>query len=126
MMTGLALVTSISGAGAVGAASRYLLDLAITRRFPRTVPRGTMTINIIGSLILGLVSGMVAHHHLASVSNLIIGTGFCGGLTTASSAAFETARLFHQGKSGAAAMTITIGIGSSCIAGAIGLGIGLF
>ena len=124
-MNGLALATSISGAGAVGAASRYLLDLTITRRFPRTVPRGTLTINIIGSLILGLVSGMVAHHHLAGVSNLIIGTGFCGGFTTASSAAFETARLFHQGKVGAAAVTITFGIGASCLAGAIGLGIGL-
>lgn len=124
-MTGFALASSVSGAGAVGAASRYLLDLTITRRFPRTVPRGTITVNIIGSLILGLVSGLVAHHHLASVSNLIIGTGFCGGLTTASSAAFETARLFHQRKPTAAAATIALGIGTSCLAGAIGIGIGL-
>jgi len=124
-VTGIALATSVSGAGAVGAASRYLLDLVVTRRFPRTVPRGTMTINIIGSFILGLISGLVVHHHLASVSDLIIGIGFCGGLTTASSAAFETARLFHQGKTSAAAMTITLGIGTSCIAGAIGLGIAL-
>ena len=124
-MTGIALATGVSGAGAVGAASRYFLDLVVTRRFPRAVPRGTMTVNIIGSSILGLISGLVAHHHLAGVSNLIIGTGFCGGLTTASSAAFETARLFHQGKTSAAAMTITFGIGTSCIAGAIGLGIGI-
>ncbi len=84
-----------------------------------------MAINAVGSLILGLVAGFVVHHHLASVSNLIIGTGFCGGLTTASSAAFETARLFHQGETNAAMITITVGIGLSCIAGAIGLGIAL-
>ncbi|HUY07238.1 MAG TPA: CrcB family protein [Acidimicrobiales bacterium] len=124
-MTGLVLAASISGAGAIGAASRYLLDLIVTRNFPRIVPRGTMTINVIGSLILGLVSGLVTHHHLANVSNLVIGAGFCGGLTTASSAAFEAARLFHQGKSGPAVLTIVLGIGSSCLAGAIGLGIGL-
>ena len=124
-MTGIALATGVSGAGAIGAASRYLLDLVVTRRFPRTVPRGTMTVNVIGSFILGLVSGLVAHHHLAGTSNLIIGTGFCGGLTTASSAAFESARLFHQKKTGAATVTIAFGIGTSCIAGAIGLGIGL-
>jgi len=124
-VTGVALATSVSGAGALGAASRYLLDLIITRRYPRVVPRGTITVNIIGSFILGVISGLVEHHHLASVSNLIVGTGFCGGLTTASSAAFETARLFHQRKASAAAITISFGIGTSCVAGAIGLGIGI-
>ncbi len=124
-MTGVALAMSVSGAGALGAVARYLVDLTITRRFPRVVPRGTMAVNIIGSFILGLISGLVAHHHLASVSNLIIGTGFCGGLTTASSAAFETARLFHLSKAGAATITIAAGIGTSCLAGAIGLGLGL-
>lgn len=124
-MTGLLLATGVSGAGALGAASRYLLDLVITRRFTGIVPRGTLTVNVIGSLILGLVSGLVAHHHLGGTANLVIGTGFCGGLTTASSAAFESARLFHQQRFTAATMVIVLGVGSSCLAGAIGLGIGL-
>lgn len=124
-MTGLPLAMSVSAAGAAGASSRYLVDLVVTRRFPRTVPRGTMTVNVIGSFILGLLSGMIAHHHVASITDAIIGTGFCGGFTTLSSAAFETARLFHQGKSSAASITIALGIGTSCAAAALGLAIAL-
>lgn len=124
-MTGLSLAMSVAGAGAVGAVCRYLIDLAVTRKFVGTVPRGTMTVNVIGSFVLGLISGLVVHHDLANLTEVIIGTGFCGGFTTASSAAFETARLAHQHRSQAAAVTITVGIGLSCIAGAVGLGLAL-
>jgi CrcB protein len=124
-MTGFALAMSVAGAGAAGAVSRYLIDLAVTRRSARIVPRGTMTVNIVGSFMLGLISGLVVHHHLAAITEVIIGTGFCGGLTTASSAAFETARLMHQGHAQAATITITAGIGLSCLAGALGLGLAL-
>ena len=116
---------SVGGAGALGAVSRYLIDLTVTRRFMRTVPRGTMTVNVIGSFVLGLISGLVVHHSLADITEVIVGTGFCGGLTTASSAAFETARLMHQRHSQAAMITITVGIGLSCLAGAAGLGLAL-
>lgn len=116
---------SVSGAGALGSGSRYLTDLVISRRIQSSVPLGTMTVNIIGSFIFGLVAGLVAHHHLVNIMSMVIGTGFCGGLTTASSAAFETARLFHQGKGAAALTTIVLGIGTSCIAASIGLGIAL-
>lgn len=124
-MTGLPLAVSVSGAGALGAASRYLIDSIVTRRFAGTVPRGTLVVNIVGSFVLGLISGLVVHHHVASITEVIVGTGFCGGLTTASSAAFETARLVHQRQLQAASVTIAFGIGTSCIAGALGLGIAL-
>ena len=124
-MTGLELAAAVSAAGAVGATGRYLIDAAITRRFAREVPRGTMTVNVIGSFVLGLTSGLVAHHHLGVTTGIILGTGFCGGLTSASSAAFETARLAHQRREAAAIATIVLGIGFSCLAGSFGLGIAL-
>lgn len=124
-MTGFSLALSVGGAGAAGAVARYLIDLEITRHFPRTVPRGTITVNIIGSLIFGLLTGLIAHHHLAANVGVIFGTGFCGGLTTFSSSTFETARLLHEHEHGPAVAVITVGIGTACLAAACGLGLAL-
>jgi CrcB protein len=125
-MTGLALALSVAGAGGLGAVSRYLIDLVVNRRFTTGVPKGTITVNVIGSFIFGLTAGLIAHHHLASINSLIIGTGFCGGLTTASSAAFEAARLYLNNQKRDAATIITVGMTLSCLGAAAGLGIALF
>lgn len=104
--------------------SRYLIDLAVTRRFARTLPLGTLAVNILGSLVFGIVFGLVEHGHATTVESALIGTGFCGGLTTASSAAFETARFAHQRRLGVAVATIALGVATSCAAAAVGIWIG--
>ena len=60
----------------------------------RTVfPYGTLTVNVIGSLILGLRFGGAAHHGISTQVVALLGTGFCGGLTTYSTFGYETIRL---------------------------------
>ena len=84
----LAIVVGV--AGGVGAVVRYLVDGAVHQRIPRTFPYGTLLINVSGSLVLGLVTGLLWYHGLPARARLVVGVGFCGGLTTWSTAAWES------------------------------------
>ncbi|GAA0316223.1 fluoride efflux transporter CrcB [Actinoallomurus spadix] len=81
--------------GAVGAPSRYLIDRFVQRRVAGVLPWGTLTVNLIGCLILGLLTG--AAHDLPKPVLTVAGTGFCGALTTFSTFGFETTRLLEEG-----------------------------
>lgn len=89
-------------AGAVGALARFVLDAVIKSRWSSSLPVGTVTINVSGSLLLGVLAAMVLFHGQPSAWQTIVGTGFCGGYTTFSTASFETVRLVQQGRSGLA------------------------
>ncbi|GAA1265255.1 putative fluoride ion transporter CrcB 2 [Planotetraspora silvatica] len=86
--------------GAVGAPARYLLDRFIQRRHDSVFPWGTLSVNIIGSFVLGFVTGIQP----PGVISALVGTGFCGGLTTFSTFGFETVRLLEEGSVRAAAL----------------------
>lgn len=92
------LFVGIALAGGVGAASRLTLDGLIRARTNGTVPWGTVTINVTGSLLLGLVAGLATHGVLPEEAHLVIGSGFLGGYTTFSTASFETVRLLQEGR----------------------------
>ena len=113
-------------AGGVGAAARFLADALVARHNPFRVPLGTMLINITGSLLLGLLTGLLTLGPPESTSAMVravLGTGFCGGYTTFSTASVETVRLWiAEGRNtglGYAAATL---VGSVAAAG-VGLGI---
>lgn len=94
-MIGYLLV--IAGA-AVGAPARYLTDRIAQTRWDTVFPFGTVTVNIVGSLILGVIVAATlagSPTHL----NILIGTGFCGTLTTYSTFStfsYETVRLLQE------------------------------
>jgi fluoride exporter len=78
----------------VGAPLRYLTDRAVQTRHDSLFPWGTLTVNLVGCLILGSIAGA----GLAVPASLmaLLGTGFCGALTTYSTFSFETLRLIEQ------------------------------
>ncbi|WP_111767237.1 fluoride efflux transporter CrcB [Nakamurella deserti] len=80
---------------AIGAPLRYLTDRFVTVRVESRFPVGTLVVNVAGSLILGLLAGA----GLAGDDpwQLVVGTGFCGALTTYSTFAWETVRLAASG-----------------------------
>ena len=88
----------IALAGAAGAVSRFVLDALIRRRTPDSFPWATMVVNVSGSLVLGVLTGLVLYRGASSDLTLILGTGFCGGYTTFSTASFETVRLAERGE----------------------------
>jgi CrcB protein len=121
----LVVVLAVGAAGGLGAAARFLLDGVIRSRTHGPVPVGTMTINISGSLLLGLLTGFVLSAALPSAWTIIGGTGFLGGYTTFSTASSDTVRLIRAGHTGAALLS---GFGTAVVAlaaAALGLSIGL-
>lgn len=93
---------------AVGAPLRYLTDRGVQIRHDTVFPWGTFSVNVAGCLILGGISGS----GLASAGalNALLGTGFCGALTTYSTFSYETIRLVEQRTYFYAAMNVIISI----------------
>jgi CrcB protein len=60
-------------------------------------PWGTLVINVSGSLLLGVITGLALHHGLSASDKIVVGTGFCGAYTTFSTFSFETVRLVEEG-----------------------------
>jgi CrcB protein len=85
----------VIGGAAIGAPLRYLSDRAIQARHDSVFPWGTLAVNVIGSLILGLITGAVTAGGASAQVQLAVGTGFCGALTTYSTFSYETMRLLE-------------------------------
>ncbi|HEX3004841.1 MAG TPA: fluoride efflux transporter CrcB [Angustibacter sp.] len=81
----------------VGAPARYLTDLFVQSRHDSVMPWGTLMVNAIGSAVLGAVAGAVSATHGPAWVSVVVGTGFCGALTTFSTFSFETIRLAEEG-----------------------------
>jgi CrcB protein len=84
-------------AGALGAPARYLLDDAISSRTQGVFPWGTLVVNVSGSFLLGLLTGLALFHALPATPKVILGAGFCGAYTTFSTFTYETVRLVEEG-----------------------------
>ena len=110
-------------AGAVGAPLRYLVDVAITERTKGTFPWATFVINVTGSFLLGLLTGLGLHHGLPKTTRLVLGTGFCGAYTTFSTFSFESMRLLDEGEPLAAGKNAAATLLIAVLAAAAGLAI---
>ncbi|MEU4492952.1 fluoride efflux transporter CrcB [Streptomyces sp. NPDC023998] len=86
----------IAGA-AIGAPLRYLTDRTVQAKHDTVFPWGTFTANVVGCLVLGLVTGAVTVGATSSQVQLFVGTGLCGALTTYSTFSYETLRLAEDG-----------------------------
>ncbi|MGF1431376.1 fluoride efflux transporter CrcB [Kitasatospora sp. LaBMicrA B282] len=81
----------------VGAPARYLTDRAVQARLGAVFPWGTLVVNLVGTVVLGLVTGAVLAGAASADWQLLVGTGFCGALTTYSTFGYETLRLVESG-----------------------------
>ncbi|MGV9213579.1 fluoride efflux transporter CrcB [Micromonospora sp. RB23] len=86
-------VLLIAVGAAVGAPLRYLTDRAVQSRHTSAFPWGTLTVNVVGSLLLGALVGIP----VGPAVSALLGTGFCGALTTYSTFSYETLRLTRGG-----------------------------
>lgn len=117
------LVVAVGLAGGVGAVARFVLDGVLRARVRVAFPLGTTVINVTGSFLLGLVTGLALAHGLPPEWRAVLGTGFLGGYTTFSTASYETVRLAQQRRYRAALLN---GVGMLVLAlAAAGLGLWL-
>ena len=111
--------------GFVGAPSRYLIDRAVNNRVESDLPWGTFLVNISGSFVLGLLTGLSLSNHLSSVAKALLGTGFCGAYTTFSTFTFETVRLIEVGQYLEATLNAVVSLVVGLVGAGVGLAIGL-
>jgi fluoride exporter len=84
--------------GAAGSVCRYLVGMATLRLFGPNFPWGTLTVNIVGSLAIGLLVELIARRFDASMDlRLLVITGFLGGFTTFSAFSLDVISLFERG-----------------------------
>lgn len=112
-------------AAGVGAVARYLTDQVVQHRIRSEFPYGTLLINLSGSLLLGLTTGLGLHHGLPTTATVVVGAGFAGGYTTLSTWAWESVVLVEEGDLLEAALNVAGSFALGIAAAAAGLGLAL-
>lgn len=112
---GVALLVAV--AGGAGAVLRALLIHHVGLRRSDPLPAGTMVVNVSGSLVLGVLTGLSLYHGLGTHVLAVVGLGLCGGYTTWSTVSWETIHLLHIGHR-TQAVVYTLGSLAVCVAAA--------
>jgi len=112
------LVVAVALAGGVGAALRLVVDGMVRAAVSTRLPLATAVINVGGSFVLGLLTGLAASSTLAPGWLLVLGGGLMGGYTTFSTASVETVRLLAERRFGSA---LGYGLGVVVLAVAAGV-----
>jgi fluoride exporter len=94
----MGLLAYIGAGSALGGIGRYLVGSFITARAGSTFPWGTLLINVSGSLVLGMIARYAVDTPAITVEwRAFLAVGLCGGYTTFSTYAYETAALLERG-----------------------------
>tara|TARA_Y100000814_G_scaffold88138_1_gene59505 strand:- start:516 stop:995 length:480 start_codon:yes stop_codon:yes gene_type:complete len=110
----LRLVALVAAGGAIGAVARYALQQWLPSD---SLPWGTMTANLVGSLLLGILLGAVAAGAtFGDEVVLLFGTGVLGAFTTMSAFAVDSIRLAETNPSSTLIMITTTVLGSITLA----------
>ncbi len=118
----LAYAVVFVGAG-IGGAFRHGVNIAIARAFGTGFPFGTLTINVVGSLLMGVVAGWFAFKGGATGHmRLFLATGVLGGFTTFSAFSLDAMLLIERHQLGPAALYV----GGSVAGSILGLFLGLW
>lgn len=102
---------------AIGAPLRYLTDRLVQSWHDSVFPWGTLAVNLAGSFVLVLLAGLPAD----ATWTALLGTGFCGALTTYSTFSYETLRLARDGSRFYALANIIANVTAGLGGGAMGL-----
>jgi CrcB protein len=82
--------------GAIGAAARYHSGIAVTALTGERWPWGTLVVNVIGALLMGILAGFAIARGLAEPWRLFFGVGILGGFTTFSAFSLEVWRMIER------------------------------
>ncbi|MEU6327691.1 fluoride efflux transporter CrcB [Streptomyces sp. NPDC047049] len=108
----------------VGAPLRFLTDRYVQSRHDTVFPWGTFTVNVAGSLILGLLTGAACAGAASSHVQLLLGTGLCGALTTYSTFSYETLRLAADRARASAVANVVVTVAAGLAAAFAGVAAG--
>lgn len=110
----------VAAAGACGAPLRYVVDAAVSDRVGAVFPYGTLVVNVTGSFVLGVITGLVLDHGFGSTAQLVLGTGLVGAYTTFSTFTLESISSLQAGEAGTALRNVTGSVVTGLLAAAAG------
>ncbi|MCB1661791.1 MAG: fluoride efflux transporter CrcB [Pseudomonadales bacterium] len=115
-------ILAIAVGGALGALSRYWVVGVITSLFERSFPFGTLVVNILGSLLIGILYVLIIEKlDVAAEWHAILMVGFIGAFTTFSTFSLETLILLQEGRVTAALTYIFSSVCVCLLAVALGM-----
>ena len=104
----------VAAGGAVGAAARYLTGRALSAVAGPALPWGTLTVNLLGGLLMGALSAALARLPAGEAWRLALGVGVLGGFTTFSAFSLEVVTMIERG-----AMLLALGYALISVVGAV-------
>lgn len=108
-MMSLQTILAIGSGAFIGAVMRAYLNGIVNHHFPHTLPFGTLTVNLLGSFIIGVLFAYFSYSTFFSPqAKSFLTTGFLGGLTTYSTFAMETFFLLSGGQLLMAALNMAL------------------
>lgn len=108
--------------GGLGSVIRYIITRYVTHKYESDLPLGTFIVNVIGSLLLGVIVGVAQKNNWVESHILVLFTaGFCGGFTTFSAFALENVLLMKQGDVAIVLFYTTLSIILGLVAAFLGL-----
>lgn len=116
---------AIAVGGALGSVFRFIVSTNVHRVMGKDFPYGTLTVNVLGSLLMGFLFIMLVERQISSIelrSGVLF--GLLGAFTTFSSFSFETLALLESGDFGKALINVLMSVTCCLLATWIGLGIG--
>ena len=117
------LLVAVAAGGAVGALARYMVTASLPRLVGHGFPWGTVVVNVLGSLVMGVLIDLMARRWSAPAeARVFLVTGCLGAFTTFSTFSLDIVTLYERGALGAAA-AYTVG---SVVAGVAALFLGLW
>jgi CrcB protein len=119
-MSALVTWSCVALLGGLGAVLRFVLDGFVQRRLDSELPLGTLTVNLLGSFLLGLLVGL----DVTDSAMLLVGTAALGSFTTFSTWMLETERLAEDGEGGLALANVVGSLVLGLTAAGVGWGLG--
>nr|WP_299439452.1 fluoride efflux transporter CrcB [uncultured Rhodospira sp.] len=117
------LMVAVAAGGAVGAVARYMVTSAVPRLLGHGFPWGTLVVNVVGSLLMGLLIDILARRWSAPVeARVFLVTGCLGAFTTFSTFSLDVVTLYERGALLPAALYVV----GSVVAGVAALFAGLW
>ena len=103
-------ILQVALGGAIGAVLRYMTGVGMVRAFGHMAfPLPILTVNIVGSFLMGVFVVVAAQRGLTHLSPLVM-TGFLGGFTTFSAFSLEAVTLYERGDFGQAATYVVASV----------------
>ncbi len=91
-------VFAVAIGGATGAVARYWMSSAVTRQFGAGFPYGTLSVNVLGSLLMGALFIVIVDRPMPDAWRLALTVGLLGAFTTFSTFSLDTLILLEQGE----------------------------